>query len=182
MRAALKERGYRQACLQLFVVKRKCCSGRSIRSDNTLVFIRCEQQSCATFVRRHRRDYPGMAKILSKQSLFHGARSRGGGCESHLLRAIRSFGGNRGYVQHTGQFAQSIEDRRSGACQFAVTRTVVLPAMNQHRPLFSDASPNAVCAFNLFGPNAPEPNPPMFEVFGPTLITAVMDRHAVFVA
>src|SRR5215813_13510795 len=63
-----------------------------------------------------------------------------------------------------------------------MARTVVLPAMDQHRPLFGDAGPDAVCALNLLGPNAPEPNSPMFEVVGPALITSVMDRHSVFVA
>jgi hypothetical protein len=54
--------------------------------------------------------------------------------------------------------------------------------MDQHLPLFGNASPDAVCALNFFGPNAPEPNSPMPEVLGPRLITSVMDRYSVFVA
>jgi hypothetical protein len=63
-----------------------------------------------------------------------------------------------------------------------MARTVVLPTMDQHGPLFGDASPDAVCALNLFRPNAPEPNAPMFEVVGPSLIASVMDGNSVFVA
>src|SRR5262250_4010638 len=63
-----------------------------------------------------------------------------------------------------------------------MARTVMLSTMDQHRPLFGDASPDAVCALNFFRPNAPEPNSPMFEIVGPRLIASVMDRHSIFVA
>jgi hypothetical protein len=63
-----------------------------------------------------------------------------------------------------------------------VARTVVLPAMNQHRPLFGDASPDAVGAFDLLGPHAAEPDAPVLEIVGAAFIAAVMNRHAIFVA
>src|SRR5262245_51878763 len=63
-----------------------------------------------------------------------------------------------------------------------MARTVVLPAMDQHWPLFGDASPDAVCALNSFRPNASEPNSPMFEIVRPRLIASVMDRYSILVA
>jgi hypothetical protein len=54
--------------------------------------------------------------------------------------------------------------------------------MDQHWPLFGDASPDAVCALNFFRPNAPEPYSPLFEIVGPRLIASVMDRYTIFVA
>ena len=58
----------------------------------------------------------------------------------------------------------------------------MLPAMNQHRPLLADASPDAVCALNSLGPNTTEPNPPMLEVLGPAFITTMMNPHSIVVA
>ena len=54
--------------------------------------------------------------------------------------------------------------------------------MNQYRPLFGDTGSNAVCALNVLGPNASEPNPPALKIVSPVFITPVMNRHSIFVA
>jgi len=58
----------------------------------------------------------------------------------------------------------------------------MLSAMNEDRSFFGDASPDAVCAFNLFGPYAAKPDAPLLEVVGPAFIASMMDCHAVTVA
>src|SRR5262249_16915159 len=63
-----------------------------------------------------------------------------------------------------------------------MARTIVLSTMDQHWPLFGNASSDAVRALNFFRPNAPEPNSPTFEIVGPSFIASVMDRYSIFVA
>src|SRR5262249_1044019 len=53
--------------------------------------------------------------------------------------------------------------------------------MNQHGPFFSNTGSNAVCALNLLGPNASEPNPPAFKILCPVFIAPVMNRHSILV-
>ena len=63
-----------------------------------------------------------------------------------------------------------------------MTRPVVLSAMNQYGPLFSDTGSNAVCALNLLGPNAAQLDPLALKIVSPVFITPVVNRHPLFVA
>ncbi len=58
----------------------------------------------------------------------------------------------------------------------------MLSAMDEYRSLFRDASPDAICPLDLLRPDAAEPDPPTFELFGPRFVTTMMDSNSTVVA
>jgi hypothetical protein len=58
----------------------------------------------------------------------------------------------------------------------------MLFAMDQNRPLFSDARADPICALDLLREDTPEPNPPFLELFIPGFVPAVVNRDAFAVA
>ncbi len=51
--------------------------------------------------------------------------------------------------------------------------------MDENRPLFGDASPDSVCAFDLRRPNAAKPDAPIFKLIGPCFIAAMVNRDSI---
>ena len=54
--------------------------------------------------------------------------------------------------------------------------------MNENRPLFSNAGTDPICAFDSFRPNSPDPDAPVFELFGLRFITAVVNSYSIGIA
>jgi hypothetical protein len=78
-------------------------------------------------------------------------------------RCVRSVlendGGN---IQHARQFADGIKDRGTRTTEFGVPTAIVLAAMDENRAPFGEASPDAVCPFNLLRPDAAGARCPTF--------------------
>jgi hypothetical protein len=119
---------------------------------------------------------------LTKESFFHGARGGDGCRQSQLLRPIRPLENDGGNIQHARQFADGIKDRGTRTTEFGVPTAIVLAAMDENRAPFGEASPDAVCPFNLLRPDAAEPDAPIFELFSPCFIAAMVNCNSLFVA
>ena len=63
-----------------------------------------------------------------------------------------------------------------------MARAVVLAAMDEEGALFSDAGADAVGAFDLFGPDAAEPDAPTLEIVGPGFVAAMVNGDSLVVA
>ena len=58
----------------------------------------------------------------------------------------------------------------------------MLFAMDQNRPLFSNARADPIRALDLLREDTPEPNPSFLELFIPGFVAAVVNRDAFTVA
>src|ERR1700722_2865166 len=58
----------------------------------------------------------------------------------------------------------------------------MLVTMDENRPLFSNARADPICPFDAFRPNSSDPDAPVFELFRPRLITAVVNRYSIRIA
>src|SRR5260370_35985328 len=92
---------------------------------------------------------------------------------------LENGGGN---IQQARQFADGIKDRSTRTAEFGVPTAIVLAAMDENRASFGEASPDAVCPFNLLRPDAAEPDAPIFELFRPCFIAAIVHCNSLFVA
>jgi hypothetical protein len=60
-------------------------------------------------------------------------------------------------------------------------RAVVLAAVDENRPLFSDTGSDSVCAFDLLRPYAAKPDAPTFEVIRPCFIATMVNSNSLAV-
>ncbi len=58
----------------------------------------------------------------------------------------------------------------------------MLFAMDQNRPLFSDARADPICTLDLLGEDTSGPNSPSLELLVPGFVAAVVNRNAFAVA
>jgi hypothetical protein len=58
----------------------------------------------------------------------------------------------------------------------------MLVAMDENRPLFSNACSDSVRAFYLFRPDTPDPDTPILELVRLGFISAVMDGYSIGIA
>jgi hypothetical protein len=58
----------------------------------------------------------------------------------------------------------------------------MLAAVDENGPLFGDTGPNAVCSFDLLGPDTAQPNAPLLEFIGPCWIAAMVNSDSIPVA
>src|SRR5262245_16568543 len=80
--------------------------------------------------------------------------------------------------QHCKQSPINPKDRLTIAAQANVSGPEMLASVDRDRPLFDDASADAVCAFQLLGPNPTEPGSPVFELACLCIFTAMRDYDA----
>jgi hypothetical protein len=58
----------------------------------------------------------------------------------------------------------------------------MLVAMDENRPLFSNARADPICAFDSFRPDSSDPDAPVFELFSQRFITAMVNRYSIGIA
>src|SRR6202161_4897863 len=85
-------------------------------------------------------------------------------------------------IKSQRDFAFAVKDRRRRTTEIDVACPKMLFAMDQNRPLFSDARADPICTLDLLRPHAPEPNPQFLELFIPGFVPAVVNRNAFAVA
>src|SRR5262249_1186323 len=132
-------------------------------ADDALVTVDRQQHPDNAALGRRHRDDPVLTELLSKESLFYGARRpycKGAG---ERMPALREFGMDGGYVQDRRQCSIDAKHRRAGAAQVSVSRSEMLTSVDSDRSLLGDAGANAVRTLYRFGPDAPEPSSPIFE-------------------
>jgi hypothetical protein len=114
--------------------------------------------------------------MLAKEPLFDGARRSHRKGTGQGVRALRTSGIDRGYVQHRQQPSVRAEDRRTGAAQIHMPRPEMLASVDCYGPLLGDAGADAVGTLNLLGPDAAEPGSPVFELARLRSVAAMLDR------
>lgn len=78
--------------------------------------------------------------------------------------------------------AVAVKDRRRRTTEVDVACPKMLFAMDQNRPLFSDARADPICTLDLLGEDTSGPNSPSLELLVPGFVAAVVNRNAFAVA
>src|SRR5580693_5523272 len=176
--ASFEDRPQADTGAERAIIEQEGPARNPVCADDALVGVNRQQHTWnAAFGRRYRND-PLSAELLSKKSLFYGARRfccKGAG---QRVRSFRELGIDRRYIQDCSQPSVDPEHRRAGAAQVYMSRSEMLASVDRDGPLFDDAGADRVRALHLFGPEAAEPSPPIFEVTRLGVITAMLDRCA----
>src|ERR1700684_944034 len=85
-------------------------------------------------------------------------------------------------IKSQRDFAFAVKNRRRRTTESDVACPKMLFAMDQNRPLFSDARADPICTLDLLGEDTSEPNPPSLELLVPGFVAAVVNRNAFAVA
>src|SRR4029077_4944723 len=114
--------------------------------------------------------------MLAKEPLFDGARRSHRKDTGQGVRALRTSGIDRGYVQYRQQPPVRAEDRRTGAAQIHMPRPEMLASVNCYGPLLGDAGADAVGTLNLLGPDPAQPGAQVFDPPGIRTVDPMVDR------
>src|SRR5215510_9477319 len=147
-------------------------------ADDALVAVNRQQHARNVAIGRRYRDDPLSTELLSKKSLFYGARRSYRQRASQRVRSFREFGINGGYVQDCHESSIDAEHRRAGAAQVYVSRSKMLASVNSDGALFDNACADAVRALHVLGPDAAEPRSPIFEAACLRTFAAMLDCDA----
>jgi len=127
---------------------------------------------------RRYRDDPLATELLSKKSLFYGARRSDRQRTGQRVRSFREFGINGGYVQDRYESSINTKHRRAGAAQVCVSRPEMLASVDRDGALFDNACADAVRTFYVLGPDAAQPRSPVFETARLRAYPPVLDCDA----
>ena len=147
-------------------------------ANDALVAVNRQQHAWNAALRRRYRDDPLSTELLSKKSLFYGARRSYCKRASQRVRSFREFRIDGRYVQDCHQSSVGAEHRRARAAQVNVSRSEMLASVDGDRPLFGDAGADAVRALHVLGPHAAEPSSPILELACLRIFTTMLDCDA----
>src|SRR4029077_3798640 len=116
----------------------------SVCTNHVLVAINRQQHPPSPALGRRNRYDPLSTELLSKKSLFYGARRSYCKGAGQRMRSFREIGIDGGYVQDCRERSVDTEHRRAGAAYVHVARSKVLTSVDSDRLLFDDARADAI--------------------------------------